>query len=168
MSRELYHWGIPGMKWRQRRYQNKDGSLTALGREHYGVGEPREQKNTPRTIEEETADLKKQAEYLRARNSLIQEKMNYDKLMASQIPQKEVSAGKKFVKNTMSRVGDKALSVLIDTGSKVAQKQAEDWLKSKGIMAADKKEVNITETWQPDEHGNLVKKSEIRKRVDKI
>ena len=29
---ELYHYGVKGMKWGVRRYQNKDGSLTAVGR----------------------------------------------------------------------------------------------------------------------------------------
>ena len=29
---ELKHYGIPGMEWGVRRYQNKDGSLTAAGR----------------------------------------------------------------------------------------------------------------------------------------
>lgn len=32
---ELYHWGIKGMKWGVRRYQNSDGSLTAAGRKRY-------------------------------------------------------------------------------------------------------------------------------------
>lgn len=35
MSRELYHWGIKGMKWGVRRYQNSDGSLTPAGKKRY-------------------------------------------------------------------------------------------------------------------------------------
>lgn len=35
------HSGVLNMKWGQRRYQNPDGSLTDLGRKHYGVGPPR-------------------------------------------------------------------------------------------------------------------------------
>lgn len=36
---ELYHWGIKGMKWGIRRYQNKDGSLTPAGKKHYKATE---------------------------------------------------------------------------------------------------------------------------------
>lgn len=32
---ELYHYGTKGMKWGVRRYQNKDGSLTAAGKKRY-------------------------------------------------------------------------------------------------------------------------------------
>ena len=32
---ELYHYGIKGMHWGIRRYQNPDGSLTELGKKHY-------------------------------------------------------------------------------------------------------------------------------------
>ena len=31
----LCHWGIKGMRWGVRRYQNKDGTLTAAGKKHY-------------------------------------------------------------------------------------------------------------------------------------
>ena len=34
-SKELYHYGIKGQKWGTRRFQNEDGSLTTLGRQHY-------------------------------------------------------------------------------------------------------------------------------------
>ena len=35
MYNEMYHHGIIGMKWGVRRYQNKDGTLTAAGKKRY-------------------------------------------------------------------------------------------------------------------------------------
>lgn len=36
---ELYHWGIKGMRWGVRRFQNKDGSLTSAGKKRASLGE---------------------------------------------------------------------------------------------------------------------------------
>lgn len=39
---ELYHWGVPGMKWGVRRYQNKDGTFTDEGKKRYRMTTNRE------------------------------------------------------------------------------------------------------------------------------
>ena len=44
---DLMHHGSKGQKWGRRRYQNPDGSLTPLGRQHYGVGGERKSISGP-------------------------------------------------------------------------------------------------------------------------
>lgn len=83
---ELTHWGIKGMRWGIRRYQNKDGSLTKAGQRRYNKEMARlkeeEQviKNKERTQTKLGKLSKKEAE-LEARNRALKngEKLDADK-----------------------------------------------------------------------------------------
>lgn len=44
MLNEFSHFGIKGMKWGRRRYQNKDGSLTEAGKKRYDYPHQSERK----------------------------------------------------------------------------------------------------------------------------
>ena len=46
----LMHHGVKGQKHGERRYQNKDGSLTNLGRIHYGVGAARKHREDAKAV----------------------------------------------------------------------------------------------------------------------
>lgn len=64
-NNELQHHGVKGMKWGQRLYQNKDGSLTALGRARAGYKKRKAAKKRAATIaakKKAAEDEKKKAE----------------------------------------------------------------------------------------------------------
>ena len=56
---ELAHYGILGMKWGVRRYQNKDGSLTAAGKKRYNRDEQKIVKKKPSVKEMSDDELRK-------------------------------------------------------------------------------------------------------------
>lgn len=61
---ELYHWGIKGMRWGQRRYQNKDGSLTPAGRKRYTDADGNLNEKGKQYYAKERARLKAEKEHL--------------------------------------------------------------------------------------------------------
>lgn len=101
---ELYHWGIKGMKWGVRRYQNKDGTLTAAGKKHYtgdgnagSDGEEPKVEYAPKRTGKNAEDYSD--EELRARINRIQMEKQYRDLQGqtnirADDPNKELKAEK--------------------------------------------------------------------------
>ena len=135
---ELYHWGIKGMKWGVRRYQNKDGTLTAAGKKHYNgdgnAGEEAEQvEYAPKRTGKDASAYTD--EELRARIQRMQMEDQYRTLMGKtdirvDDPNRElklekerlqlqkdvkqlrhdVYVGESFIKDVMNDAGKKALT----------------------------------------------------------
>ena len=79
-SSELYHHGILGMKWGVRRYQNKDGSLTAAGRKRYAKEEYKNNKKIAKEkyrAAKESADRQYESDTVEKRQALDQEKERF-------------------------------------------------------------------------------------------
>lgn len=74
---DLEHYGVKGQRWGIRKYQNKDGSLTELGRKHYGGEKAREYKRAETEVQIKKlekavskGDLKKANEAMKNLNAL--------------------------------------------------------------------------------------------------
>ena len=72
---ELFHWGVKGMKWGVRRYQNKDGSLTPKGRKRYA--EPHEDY---KKAHDKKPISQMSTKELQERNNRLQQEQNYKRL----------------------------------------------------------------------------------------
>lgn len=108
---ELIHWGIKGMRWGVRRYQNKDGSLTAAGKkrraklegelEKLGGGKKTESEDAPKKKSVSEMSNKELQEH----TTRMQLEKNYhdaQKQLAASMPQKQVSKGQKMVEKFLN------------------------------------------------------------------
>lgn len=102
-NRELYHFGIKGMKWGIRRYQNKDGSLTPAGKRRAADNEKKHaMKNDVKNRRSlSDADLKKKIERIKMEKQL------------KELTAEEIAPGKKFVSEVLSSSGKKVATALV-------------------------------------------------------
>lgn len=70
----LIHYGVPGQKWGDRRYQNEDGSLTPEGYEHYGYGKRKKSDSMYKIIKKKK---KKPEARIKESGFTINKKWNY-------------------------------------------------------------------------------------------
>ena len=158
---DLYHWGIKGMKWGVRRYQNPDGSLTAAGKKRYtnpdgSLNEKGKKKfgnsvksdaETPKRktakdmtdeeLDKAIARARKEDEYNRLRPEPKEEikDSNYKKLMNKVVNEMIVPAVIQSGRNALQKALDKQANDLlkdkIDPNSKEALQKKYDVLKLK-------------------------------------
>lgn len=118
---ELYHHGILGMKWGIRRFQNKDGSLTAAGKKR--AQQDTEEVNEDYKKAHTSNNIKKMSnQELKDVNKRLQMENEYSKLT-----NKNNTAGKKFVSG-----------VLLTAATTIAGKYATKYM-DKGVEYISKK-----------------------------
>lgn len=102
---ELYHWGIKGMKWGVRRYQNKDGTLTSAGRKRiHSTTKPK--KMTDEELNQRIARMQKEKQYLELKKSTSPGKAYVTDLLKT--------AGNKIVGGAAGAIGGVAGKVAVD------------------------------------------------------
>lgn len=102
MENELRHWGVKGMRWGKRRYQNKDGSLTDLGRKRLKTEDYHEDYNKAHSSKNVKLMSDKE---LRERINRLQMENQY-----LQLSKRKVSFGEKFVKGILTDASKQTLS----------------------------------------------------------
>lgn len=133
---ELYHWGIKGMKWGVRRYQNTDGTLTAAGKQRMSTLRKRPTNNPKKMTDEELnqriARLQKEKQYLDLKKGTSPGRAYVTDLMKT-AGNKVVGGaagavggvvGKVAVDAILNRYGDIAVAAVNATGSDFIKKAA--------------------------------------------
>lgn len=92
---ELYHYGIKGMRWGVRRFQNKDGSYTAKGKKRYSSKNEPEHDDYKKAHSGKSVKTMSDAE-LRSRLNRLQMEQQYSRLSKT-----DVNRGKEFLSKSM-------------------------------------------------------------------
>lgn len=126
-NNNLMHYGVKGMHWGIRRFQNRDGTLTSAGRARKSSGKSVQQKESEGRKRYEVhnrgtlsdAQLKKKIERLQMEKQL------------RKLTEEEINPGRTEAKRVLSQIGTKVASTAI-TGASLY-----------GIKAAVTKDFNV-------------------------
>lgn len=144
----LMHHGTKGMKWYHRRYQNEDGSLTALGRIHYGIGKGRKEEGAKELVD--AYDAKKKEE--RSAKKAEREEVNKQKILTSGSAAEILKNSDKFTNQELQQAIQR-----IDMKTKLSK-----------MYVPDKSAIE-TITDKLNKYGNLVNSiTNIKNNVDKL
>lgn len=106
---ELYHWGVKGMKWGVRRYQNKNGTLTAAGKKRRKSQQKELSPNKKERIARKK-DLKNRRTMSDAELKKKIERLKMEKEFKN-LTNEDIRPGRTYVKEIMSSAGKKTLTI---------------------------------------------------------
>jgi hypothetical protein len=153
---ELYHWGIKGMKWGVRRYQNKDGSLTNAGKKRRAKleGELEKLGGKKKTDGDDIPKKKSVSDMsdaeLREHTNRMQLEANYynAKKNLSTANPKQVSAGKKFAEKMLNET---IIPSLTNTGKVYLEKVLKEQLGLKEEKQLSWEDKLKKQTWEKNQ-----------------
>ena len=112
MNNELYHYGVLGMKWGVRRYQNSDGSLTTKGAKRYSEKQPKQ--TTSKLV---NSYVRKRAAKAEKRNTSIERMTDTWGVTGVALRSGSNYAAKKRLKGTLAKAINGAANVYISKNS---------------------------------------------------
>lgn len=151
---ELCHWGIKGMKWGIRRFQNKDGSLTPLGKKRAGQDDKEEETPEQRKVRllkstnakelYENRDLLTTAEINERINRLDTE------ARLANIANRDVKTGVDYMNSASEKIGaaTNLFKKVDDAYSTVSRSAIGKTVADKLGLEPPKKEFNIDKLWK--------------------
>ena len=154
---ELTHWGVKGMRWGVRRYQNKDGSLTKAGKkrraklenelEKLGGGKKEADSESAKPKQKTASEMTDKE--LTDRTARLTLETNYKNALKNNADPVQVSKGKKFVdtfsdkliESLADRTGNAAADLVAQTAKSIGAKYINQMLE-KNFEGADKVHTN--------------------------
>lgn len=110
----IYHFGIKGMKWGIRRYQNKDGSLTLQGKMRYSEDYKRAHsgKNIKEMSDTELRNVNNRLQMERQYSSLTRKTSRGKKIVQTLITTAGTLAAAEGAYKTYKKYGDQAINAI--------------------------------------------------------